>query len=324
VDDRTAFQSVAKALMGARRIASLCHENPDADTLGAAIAIALIAERLGKEYEIIAPQRPAAMYAFLPRFDEIVLEPSGTADVAVVCDAATLERIGPMASTHREWLARAEILNIDHHATNSGFGAANLVDSSAAATCQVIGDLLPDLGIEPDVELATALLAGIVRDSHSFADTNTSPRTLRLAATLLEAGAPLAAIYRFLFAEMPYARMLLWGKLLDGLGQRRDGRIVYACLTLAMLEETGTEQPDADGIAEFIAQAKGAEVTLLLRELGPDETRTSIRTSELVDASEIARPFGGGGHVRRAGCTVAAPLGEAVARVLQVCEEQLP
>ena len=319
----TPTQRVVTVLRGANRIASLCHENADADTLGAAIAIALIAERLGKPYEIICPEPPALSYAFLPKFGEIVMEPTGLADVAVVCDAATLERIGQMASSHRDWLSRATIVNIDHHVTNLGFGTVNAVDSTAAATCQIIGELLPSLGIEADADLATALLAGIVRDSRGFADPSTSPATLRLAASLLEAGGPLAVIYRFILSEMPYNRMLLWGRLLHTLGQRQDGRIVYTALTQAMLDETGTEQSDADGMAEFMAQAQGADVTLLLRETEASSTRVSIRTSEAVDACDIARPFGGGGHVRRAGCTVQGRLSETLASILEVCDEQV-
>ena len=323
LDDPTALRRVADTLRGARRIASLCHENPDADTLGAAIAVALIAEQLGKEYEIVCADPPAPMYAFLPRFDQIVSVPSGLADVAVVCDAATLERIGPIASTYAAWLSRTAIVNIDHHATNLGFGIANLVDATAAATCEIVAALLPELGIEPDAELATALLSGIVRDTNGFADASTSPRTLRQAAGLVEAGAPLAAIHRTILDEMPYARMLLWGRLLHDLGQRHDGRVIFACLTQAMLDETNTTQPDADGIAEFIAQAKGADIALLLRELDADATRVSIRTTAAVSAAAIARPFAGGGHVRRAGCTVPAALQDAVVRVLEVCDAQL-
>ena len=122
---------------------------------------------------------------------------------------------------------------------------------------------------------------------------------------------------------MPYERMKLWGKLLHDLGERHQGRVVYASLTQAMLDDTRTEQPDADGVAEFIANARGADVTLLLRELGPAATRVSIRTSAAVSAAAIAKPFSGGGHVRRAGCTVPAPLQQAVAQVLDVCDSVL-
>jgi phosphoesterase RecJ-like protein len=323
MDDPIALRRVADTLRGARRIASLCHENPDADTLGAALAIGLIAKRLGKEFEIVCADRPAPMYSFLPLFDQIESQPTGLADVAVVCDAATLERIGPIASTHAAWLSTIAIVNIDHHVTNPGFGTANLVDATAAATCEIVAALLPELGIEPDAELATALLSGIVRDTNGFADRSTSPRTLRHAANLLESGAPLASIYRTILAEMPYERMLLWGKMLHQLGQRHDGRVVFACLTQAMLDETHTEQPDADGVAEFIAQAKGVDISLLLREVDPGATRVSIRTSAAVSAADVARPFGGGGHVRRAGCTVPAPLQQAVTQILEVCDAQL-
>ena len=324
MDDPTALRHVADTLRGARRIASLCHENPDADTLGAALAIALIAKRLGKEYEIVCADRPAPMYSFLPLFDQIVSTPSGLADVAVVCDAATLERIGPIASTHATWLSGVAIVNIDHHVTNLGFGTANLVDATAAATCEIVSALLPELGIEPDADLATALMSGIVRDTNGFSDSSTSPRTLRHAANLLEAGAPLAALYRTILDEMPYERMLLWGRMLNQLGQRHHGRVLFACLTQAMLDETRTEQPDADGVAEFMAQAKGVDIVLLLREVDGNDTRVSIRTSAAVSAADIARPFAGGGHVRRAGCTVRAPLQEALAQVLEVCDARLP
>jgi phosphoesterase RecJ-like protein len=117
--------------------------------------------------------------------------------------------------------------------------------------------------------------------------------------------------------------MALWGKMLAGAGETAEGRIVHATLTQAMLDETGTEQHDADGLAEFLAKAKGADVTLLLRELGPAETRVSVRTSEAVDATRITTPFGGGGHARRAGCTVASHLDEAVPLVVDASREAL-
>ena len=110
--------------------------------------------------------------------------------------------------------------------------------------------------------------------------------------------------------------MALWGRMLNAMGQSADGRIVYTVLTQAMLDETGTQQHDADGVVEFMAQAKGADVTLLLRELGPSETRVSIRTTDAVDATSIAARFGGGGHRRRAGCTVHLHADDAVTEVM--------
>ena len=111
--------------------------------------------------------------------------------------------------------------------------------------------------------------------------------------------------------------------MLHGIGQRRGGRIIYTTLTQEMLDSTGTENHDADGLAEFIAKAKDADISILLREVGPRQTRVSLRVSEAIDATRIAAVFGGGGHARRAGCTIEAPAAEAVNELLLVCERVL-
>jgi phosphoesterase RecJ-like protein len=299
----TDIGEVAEAFRTAARVTAICHENPDADTIGAAIAVTIIAERLGAETELVSADGIPPVFGFLPHIERFRREPMLEPGLAVVCDAATMERVGSIAREHADWFARARVLNVDHHVSSNYFGDLNLVDPHAAATCEVLAALVEELGLELDAELATPLLTGILRDSHGFADRATSGDTLRAAARLVDAGAPLADMHRYILSELPYATMALWGKMLGAMGQAADGRIVYAMLTQAMLDETGTQQHDADGLAEFLARAKGADVTLLLREIGPSKTRVSIRTSENVDATTIAAAFGGGGHARRAGCT---------------------
>ena len=323
-NEATDIAEVVRALRGAKRITAICHENPDADTIGAAVAVSLIAERLGAETEIVSADGIPPMFAFLPRIERARTRPMLEPDLAVVCDAATLERVGRIAQEQRQWFSGARLLSIDHHVSSNYFGDLNLVDPHAAATCEVLAHLVDALGIEMDAELATALLTGIVRDSQGFADRSTSGDTLRTAARLVDAGAPLADIHRIILSELPYPTMALWGKMLAGMGEAGGGRVVYTTLTLDMVEQTQTEQHDADGLAEFLARAKGAEVTLLLRELGPAETRVSIRTAETVDATAIAAAFGGGGHARRAGCTVPEHLDRAVERVVEASRGALP
>jgi phosphoesterase RecJ-like protein len=318
---RNTLREVADAFRAARRITAICHENPDADTIGAAVAVSLIAERLGTEWEIVSTDAPPPLFSFLARLGHVHQRPQLEPDLAVVCDAATLERVGSVAVSEADWLSRARLVNIDHHVSNDQFGALNLVDPAAAATCEVVCRLVDELGVEMDAELATALLTGIVRDSHGFSDKATSGDTLRTAARLVDAGAPIAQIHRTVLAELPYRTMALWGRVLNGIGQRLDGRIVHAVVTQQMIDETGTEQHDADGVVEFMASAKGAAVTLLLRELGPAETRVSIRTVDGVDATRIAAPFGGGGHARRAGCTVNRHVTASLPEVLTVATQ---
>jgi len=323
LDPAATLTAAADAIRSAARVTAICHQTPDADTIGGAAAVALIARRLGKETEIVSADPPAPMFNFLEGIAGSRRAPQLEPDLAVICDAATLERVGRIATEQREWFARARVLNVDHHISNDGFGDVNLVDPKAAATCQVLAELVGELGVPIDRPLATALLTGIVRDSQGFSDPSTTPRTLRLAAELVEAGAPIADIHRTVLMELPFPTMALWGRMLAGIGERAGGKVVYATLTQAMLDETGTQQHDADGLAEFLARAKDARVTLLLREIGPNATRVSVRTDG-VDATTIASPFGGGGHRSRAGCTVQASLDIALPQVLATAEASLP
>lgn len=315
-------ETFAVRLRAARSVSAFCHENPDGDTLGAAVAISLIARRLGKQAEIVSADPIPPSYRFLSGTDHVHAAPELEPDLAVVCDAATVERVGSVLHSHADWFARATIVNIDHHATNSHFGHINLVDPGAAATCQVVATLLGVIDIAPDEEIATALLAGIIRDSQGFSSEATTPQTLRAAADAVEAGAPIEVVYRSTLHELPMQTMQLWARLLSGMELCFDGRVAYTVLTEEMLQETGTDHHDADGVAEFLARGRGGLVSLLFRDLG-DATRVSIRTAPGLDATAIAAVFGGGGHLRRAGGTVPMPAREAVGLVLEACGRHL-
>jgi bifunctional oligoribonuclease and PAP phosphatase NrnA len=321
---RAELKAAADAFRSARRVTAICHENPDADTVGAAIAAALIAQRLGAEAEVVSADGIPATFAFLPYVEQVRLRPALEPDLAVVCDAASLQRVGRIAREEATWFSRARLLNIDHHISNNRFGDLNLVDPHAAATCEVLAGLVGQLDIELDADLATALLTGIVRDSQGFSDRATSGRTLRAAARLVDAGASLTLIHRYVLGELTYPTMALWGKLLADVSQTADGRVVYTVLTQEMLEETGTQQHDADGVVEFMARARGTEATLLLRQLTPSEIRVSIRTTGAVDAAGIAAVFGGGGHKQRAGYTITASREHALNDLLSILETTRP
>ena len=314
---------VAEALRGAQRISTFCHENPDGDTLGAAIAIAMAAERLGKQSEVVSGDPPPPFLSFLPGVERVVRSPALEPDVAVVVDAGELSRIGPVLTEQADWFAQARVVNIDHHVSNPGYGEAVWIDPEAAATCELVTLLLPELGVALDAELATALMAGIVQDTHTFAHPNTTARTLRVAAQLVEAGAPLAAIHRAVYADRPYSTLALWGLMLAGIGQRAGRRIVFASMTAAMLASTGEQPTASEGFIDLLASTKMADVTILFKEVGPQETRVSVRTTARADAVAITSAFGGGGHVRAAGCTVASPLEAACEQVLAEAEREL-
>jgi phosphoesterase RecJ-like protein len=314
---------VVALLREAQRVTAICHENPDADTLGAAIAIAIAAERLGKPSEVVSADPPPPLLSFVPRIDQVRRAPALEPDVAVVVDAGDLSRTGTIATEHADWLARARVANVDHHVSNTGFGTAAWVDPTAAATCEMVALMLPELGVTIDEELATVLMTGIAQDTHTFAHPNATPRTLRVAAELVEAGAPLSKINRTLYVDKPYSTLALWGLMLAGIGQRCDQRIVHAAMTTAMLTEVGEEPSAGEGFVDLLASTKAADITVLFKEADEKTTRVSVRTSDRADAVAITSAFGGGGHARAAGCTVVAPLAEAREQVLAECEREL-
>jgi bifunctional oligoribonuclease and PAP phosphatase NrnA len=316
-------EAVLTALRDAARITAICHESPDADTLGAAIALRLAAERLGKQAEVVAADEVPPGLAFLPLIGEVRTRPALEPDVAVVVDGP-LDRTGAIARECGEWLARAQVVNVDHHVSNDGSGvAAAFVDPAAAATCEMVALMLPDLGVNLDTSLATALMAGIVQDTHTFAHPNATPRTLRVAADLADAGAQLSRIHRAIYADKPFSTIALWGRILAGVEQRGGGKIVHASMTLASVAETAAEPNAAEGLIDLLASTKAADITVMFKEVGPAEVRVSVRTSARADAVAITQAFGGGGHVRAAGCTVRQPLADARRAVLEECEREL-
>jgi phosphoesterase RecJ-like protein len=316
-------RDVVELIRRAECVTTICHENPDGDTLGAAIAIAIAAERLGKRAEVVSGDPPPPFLAVLPRIREVRRAPALEPDLAVIVDTGDLKRTGRVAVDHADWLARATIAVVDHHVSNQGFGAANWIDPAAAATCEMVALMLPELGVEIDEELATALLTGIVQDTHTFAHPNATPRTLRVASELVEAGAPLSRINRAVYADKPFSTLALWGRMLNSIDELCEGRIVHASMTAEMLRETG-EQPNAsEGFVDLLGSTKNADITVLFKEVEPGSTRVSVRTTERADAVAITSAFGGGGHARAAGCTVEGPIATARELVLAECEREL-
>lgn len=317
-----AIAELRLALRGRPNVTTLCHENPDGDTIGAAVAIALAAEQLGCRVEVVSGDRIPPAYQHLLSGLRVSSAPSLEPGLAIVCDAATLARIGRIAVDCRGWLAASTVVNVDHHVTNDRYGAINLVDPCAAASCEVVSDVLDHLDVRVDARIATAILTGIVRDSHGFSASSTRAATFRAAAGAVDAGAEVEPIYRATLLEMEPAAIDLWGRLLGRLERTAGGRVVHTMLLPDDLDATGAEQHDAEGLVEFLMRERGVEIGILFRQLD-DGIRVSFRTSASVDAARLAASFDGGGHARRAGCVIPVDAGRGPSDVLAVCRAAL-
>jgi phosphoesterase RecJ-like protein len=316
-------------IVGGRRVLIASHENPDADTLGAALGVAAIVERGGGQVELLCADPVPPLYGFLAGMDRFRIdpEPSFEPDLLVVCDCGALDRLGELRVRHAELFERLPRVIVDHHASNTDGGMADWIDPRAAATCEMVALLAAKVGLPLDAgdgALAAALMAGIVMDTATFAHPNATPRTLAVSAALVEAGAPLAEISRRLYRSKPDAQLRLFGRVLDRLQTAASGRIVYSTLRASDHADTGTEPSHSEGIIDLLSQSETAAIAILFKEVDPNATRVSVRTRDGgVDATVLTGAFGGGGHARAAGATVAAPLAEAERRVLAEAERLL-
>jgi len=313
--------AIVARLAGARRVLAVCHENPDADTIGAALGIARLVDARGGVADLLCTDPIPPLYRFLAGTERFRTDPDPSVeyDLAVILDCGSLERIGDVGARHAALFERLPRLVIDHHASSEASGETDWIDPTAAATCEMVTLLAGRLGVDltaADGSLPANLMAGIVMDTATFAHPNATPRTLVVSAALVEAGAPLSDISRRLYRSKPDAQLRLFGRVLNRLESADDGRIVWSSLTEADVVETGTERAHSEGIIDLLSQAESAEVTILFKEAGTS-TRISVRTRPGgVDATVLTRRFGGGGHARAAGATIAAPLAEARPAVL--------
>jgi phosphoesterase RecJ-like protein len=308
--------AVVERIASARSVLAVCHENPEADALGAALGVSLIVEARGGSATPVCADPVPPMYAFLPGMERFRTEPDPEReyDLVVVVDCGELARVGPILERYAGLFGRVPIVNIDHHLSNPGFGAVDWIDPLASATCEMVPLLASRLGVPLDAAdgtLATVLMAGLVMDTATFQHPNVTPRTLAVAGALRDAGAPLSEISRRIYRTKPNRQLCMFGRVLARLESSPDGRVVWSTLEPADVESCGALESDSEGLIDLLSQSETAEVALLFKDQGP-VTRVSVRTRPGgVDATVLTGLFGGGGHARAAGATVSSPAPEA-------------
>jgi bifunctional oligoribonuclease and PAP phosphatase NrnA len=328
--DLTAWTSgvpdeVVRRMTAARRVLAVSHENPDADTLGSSLAVCRIVEALGGEATPVCTDPVPPLYDFIPGMDRFRTDPDPALayDLLVVSDCGSFDRVGAVLDRHPVLFAELPRVVIDHHASNESAMAGDWIEPSSAATCEMTTLLSTRLAVPLDAGdggLATALMAGIVMDTATFAHPNTTPRTLVVSAALVAAGAPLSDISRRLYRTKPVAQVRLFGRVLDGLETSLDDRLVWSTILDADLEATRSTPAYSEGIIDLLSQVDTADVAIVFKEDGPG-TRLSVRTRPNgVDATVLTGAFGGGGHARAAGASIAEPVAVARPRVLAEAE----
>jgi len=310
--------AVAESLLAARTVTVCAHVNPDGDAIGAALALTLALRAAGVDaVPTLADTHVApGTYSFLEGFDlyRPALDLDGS-DVFVALDTPTWVRLGIAGKLAHS--ARTVVV-IDHHADDACFGHLNLVDSTAPATASIIWRLLPLLGVQPTPAIAAACYVGLMTDTGRFSYSNTTPRALRDAADMIEAGARANHLYTRVYEQRSAPALALLGRVLSRITLANEGRVVYSWIGVHDLAETGALAEETENLVDAVRQTGGVDAVVIFKE-DHDGVKVSLRAKcPTLDVGAIARSFGGGGHFAAAGATLALPLDDAINTVLRV------
>jgi bifunctional oligoribonuclease and PAP phosphatase NrnA len=315
------LQAVAEALRARDRFLLVTHENPDGDALGSILAAKLALDQLGKDSVMFLAGTGSLPleYSFMD-LSELRRELPEDAEerVLVALDCANERRTG-LDPTLLERVPLS--IDVDHHHDNNRFGKLNLIVADASSTGEIVRDLLSELDVELTPQIAEALYIALVTDTGRFQYTNTTPKALRLAAELVEAGVDVHRVFEGIYESLDFAKLKLVARALERARVYEGGRLVVTHLLRSDFHELGVGEEYAEGVIDYLRAVDGADMAATIREPRepPDAPRRiSLRASrDELDVSAIARKAGGGGHRQAAGFSSPKSIDEIVEFIRQ-------
>lgn len=316
-----AIQNCIDALADAREVAVVCHVHPDADAIGSAAAMVMALRQRGIRATAAYGEDalPAKSLLTIPGWDSFVpyTRIPQTVDTWVTVDCASLDRVGLLRSRIE---GADRVINIDHHDTNTNFGTVNVVDHDAESTTMVELDLFEVWGITLTRDMAHAMYAGLLTDTGSFHFGTARMHTA--AARLLATGLDPRTIGAQLLENHPFEYLPFLGRVLSTVGRDQSwgggAGLVHVAIPHEAMATVGHDEVEA--VVSVVRTTSGGDVAAVFKEYEPGRWRVSLRSSELVDVSQVASALGGGGHVRRAGWTHRGTAEDALDALLGVSE----
>lgn len=297
------------------------HTKPDGDCVGACIAAYNYLHNFYPEKNInVYLKELPERFAFLDPDGKIISNklPEWHPNLVMVFDSSSAAMLGEAVKLFR---SAKDSVCIDHHISNKGYAKTNFIDVSASSTCEVLYNLMSEDDI--DLKIAEALYIGIAFDTGVFRYSNTSRKTMEIAAKLMEKGIPFWDYIDKCFYQRTYIQAQLLGRTLLTSMLLMDGKCIFAVITRRMMEFYGADIEDTVGIIEQLRITKGVEVAILLYETGKQEYRVSLRSNKYVDVNKIATYFGGGGHKKAAGFMMGGSVHDVVNNITEHIEAQL-
>lgn len=294
-------KEAAKRLLDAESAVIIIHRSPDGDCIGSGYALAMALRHLGKKAKVICNDEIPLRYHFmLPKAETLeYFEP----DLIVASDVADEKLFGD--NIFEQYAGKVDLC-IDHHISNSGYAKELCLDGKAAAACQVVYEILNEMNIPITREIAVCLYTGIATDTGCFMYSNTGSRTLHIVAEIMEQQPDInySNINRAMFVVKSMGRMQLDKIMTEQLESYLDGKCMVVCITKELMEKYSIDDSELEGVSGFPLQVEGTEVSIVLKERETGVFRVSMRSADWVNVSAICQNFGGGGHVKAAGCSI--------------------
>lgn len=313
-------------LNSSRNVLITTHAGPDGDAIGSMLAMNLALLGRHKQITLYNESPIPAVYRFLPRVQSVIsrLDFAAAFDTAVVLDCGDLTRVGEAAGI----IGRIpEIINIDHHITNTRFGTCQMIDVQACACTEILYHLFDRMLIPFTRELATCIYTGILTDTGSFRFSNTSRATFQICENMVACGVDPFQVAQHVYGTYSLGRIKLLNLALDSIEISDNGKVSLMALTRAMLDETGTQPEDTDGMINYARRIQDVRIAVLIQEQlnggdrAPGQRRpyhVSLRSDGSVDVAAIAAIFGGGGHRSAAGFSIESTLTDIKEQILQM------
>ncbi len=312
--------NLLKECTDAKTIGISGHIRPDGDCVGACLALyQYLKKSMPDKYIKVFLEKPADIFSEIKGFEEID-SACGEATVFDVffCLDCGQDRLG---AAQKYFMSAKKTINIDHHISNTGCGTVNYVQPQVGSTCELIFDLAEEALL--DKETAEAIYIGMIHDTGVFQYSNTRPETLEKAAKLITYGFDFPRLIQETFYQKTYKQTQIMGRALIESMRFLDGRCIVSCVTRSMMDFYGAEPSDLDGIVNQLRNIKDVDCAIFMYQTGEMEYKVSMRSNEKVDVSQIATCFGGGGHVRAAGCSMKGSFHDCVNQLSLLIDRQL-
>lgn len=313
------LDNIKEEIEKANTIVLLTHEAPDGDAIGSILAMYNSLKRLGKHVDMIVPEY-SKTFEFLPSSEQMKEKTDiEEYDLAIALDCADIKRLNGFAI----YFEKAKVtINIDHHGSNTMFADYNYVNPDAPACCQILITVLEFIGVNISIEIGTCLLTGIITDTGGFKYSGTSSETFEFTSELLSMGVNVSEVYRRVLEVKTKATFQLTKMCIDRLEFLENERVAFTYVTKQDLEKVNANSGDHEGLVNIGREVEGVEVSVFLREV-ENGYKVSLRSNNYVNVSDVSLMFGGGGHVRAAGCTINAPLEEVKTKIMNEIKNHL-